>query len=122
MQRNIFRPDLEAFILVFPHHGCVVFEEFGGENAARASQEPFGFLGSFFIRAIIIAAALALAIVPMRDRMHRAVLGGPCLEIGLKCGRHFLEGDERVAAMLADEARVADIASEKRKHGGAAAG
>ena len=119
--KRVLRADFEALVLIFPHSCGVVFEQTWGELGADAGEQCFGFLGRIFVSAVIISGALALAIIPMRDGVNGSVLGGPCFDVLLQCGRDIVERHERVAAMLAEQACVADIASQERKHWRAAA-
>jgi hypothetical protein len=117
LHHYIFGEDFKAFVLVFPDDGGIELEQAGGELAAGAGEERFGFFGGLLVGAIVIAGAFALAIVPVRDGVYGRVLQGPMFQVTTDGLGDFVEGDECVVAMLADQAGFANIAGQERKHG-----
>ena len=107
---DVLGTDFEALVLIFPDNRGIKFEQLWGELTASMSEEPFRLLGRLFERALIVAA-FALPIVPMRHCVGAAIFVGPRLQLSLQGRRQILEGDEGIAAMLANETCFPDIAS-----------
>ena len=121
-QRHVFWSDSKALVLVFPDDGGVNVEQPGSELAAGLRKQSLGFLGGVVVGAIVIAGALALAVVPMRDGVDGGVFRPPRFEGRLQFIGEFVKRNEHFVAVLANEARVADIAGEQRQERRAAAG
>ncbi len=118
---NVFRSHFQTFILIFPDRGGVGIQKFRREFAARAREQLFGLFRRVFVGGVVIARALALAVVPMRDGVDRFVLQRPRFDFGADVGGNILELDERFAAMLADQTGLAHVAREQRQERRAAA-
>ena len=121
-EQHVFRPHFQTFILIFPDDGGIKFQQLGRELAADAGKQCLGFLGGLFVGVIIVAGCLALAVVPVGNGVDGRVEFGPLFQITADGVGNFIERNQRVAAMLADQTGVADIAREQRQHGRAAAG
>ena len=114
-QRHVLGPNIETLILVFPDGGGVEIEQPRGKLAARLCEQALRFLGGIVVGTIVIAGALALAIVPMRDGVDRSIFRPPRLEVGLQFLGEFVKRNEHFVAVLTDQTRVAAIAGEQRQ-------
>src|SRR5262245_2095237 len=102
-ESDIFRPNFEAFVLIFPNHRGIEAEQLRCELLAGAGEEVLGFFGGVFIGAVVVAGAFALPVVPVGNGMDRLVFGGPLLNLGTWIGRDFFKRHQRVVAVLADQ-------------------
>ena len=119
--RHILRPDFQTFVLIFPNDGRINLQQLGREFAARAREQTLGILGGVFKSRVVISRAAPLAVVPMRDGVDGFVLLRPRFDFSAHVGGDFLKRHERLAAMLADQARLAHVAREQRQERRAAA-
>ena len=119
---NVLRPDFETFVVVLPDDGRIQVKKLLRELSTGAGEQAFGFDRGILVRAIIIARAFALAIIPMRDGVNGFVLSRPSFEIGPRVGGNVFKRHERFVAVLANEAGLADVAREQWQHRRAATG
>ena len=112
---DIFRPDFQAFILVFPDGGGIGIQKLWRDFATSAREQLFRLLRRVFVGRVVISRAAALVVVPMRDGMDGFVLLRPRFDFGANVGGNFIERHERFVAMLADEAGLAHVAREQRQ-------
>ena len=118
---NVFWPDFQAFILVFPDGGGVGIQQLRREFAAGAREQLFRLLRRVFVGRVVVARAAALMVVPVRDGVDGFVLLRPGFNFGADLGGNFIKRHERLVAMLANEAGLAHIAREQRQKRRAAA-
>ena len=121
-QFDVFGADFEAFVLVFPDDGGVVIEEEGEDFGAGVGEKFLGFFGGVLEGFVVIAGFLSLRVIPMRNGVDGTVFVGPGPDRQPQFIGQFVEGNAGVAAMLADEAGLQNVAGEERKQGRAAAG
>jgi hypothetical protein len=119
--RHILRPDFQTLVLIFPNRGGEGIQKFRREIAAYAREQLFRLLRRVFVGRVVIASALSLTVVPMRDSVDGFVLLRPRFYVGANVSGDFLERHERFVAMLANQTRLAHVAREQRQEWRAAA-
>lgn len=107
--------------MILPDYGGMEVEQLAGELPAGAGQKSLRFERGVLEGAVVIARALPLAIIPMGHGVDRLILRRPRGEFRTDLLRNLVEWHERLAAMLADQSRLADIPCQQRQCRGATA-
>ena len=108
---NIFRPDFQAFVLIFPKNGRIVIQEPRDQVSGRLGEQIFNVLRGLFIFGVVVSACL-LALFPMRYFVNRVIGFRPLFGFDLEFCRKIVKGHQRLVAMLAEQAVLRDISGE----------
>ena len=112
-QFDVFGSDFEAFVLIFPNDRRVVFEEEWKDFRADISEKFLGLFGGVLEGFVVVPGFFSLGVIPMGHGMDGAIFVSPGLHGQLEFGGEFLKGHGGVAAMLADEASLQNVAGEE---------
>ena len=115
-KQHVLGPHLQTFIIVFPNHCGIGLEQPGRQDLSCVPEQHLGFFGGAFVGAVVISGASPLRVVPMGDGVDGGILGGPGLEVAADAGGDFFKRHERLAAMQADQPRLAHVAGQQRQH------